>query len=145
MAFAEWAQNNEISFNNVWFSDEAHLHLDGVVNKQNVRFWACDSWEGASCTENYSVGRHLKSWTARTNFLWRDSEQWVPFNHVAQYFCASPSCYMFTVTNSVGHAGWSQAAHSECCFGLSAWHFRLARHLKPISLSFRMWTELAPQ
>jgi hypothetical protein len=32
MAFAEWAQNN------VWFSDEAHFHSDGVVNKQNVRF-----------------------------------------------------------------------------------------------------------
>jgi hypothetical protein len=25
-------------FNNVWFSDEAHLHLDAVVNKQNMRF-----------------------------------------------------------------------------------------------------------
>jgi hypothetical protein len=36
MAFAEWAQNTEVSFNIVWFSDEAHFHLDGVVNKQNV-------------------------------------------------------------------------------------------------------------
>jgi hypothetical protein len=35
--FAEWAQNNGVSFNNVRFSDEAHFHLDGVVNKQNVR------------------------------------------------------------------------------------------------------------
>jgi hypothetical protein len=43
MAFAEWAQNNEISFNNVWFSDEAHFHLDGVVNKQNARFWASEN------------------------------------------------------------------------------------------------------
>jgi hypothetical protein len=33
MAFAEWAQNNEVSFNNIWFSDEARFHLDGVVNK----------------------------------------------------------------------------------------------------------------
>jgi hypothetical protein len=36
MAFAEWAQNNEVSFNNVWFFVEAHFHLDGVVNKQKV-------------------------------------------------------------------------------------------------------------
>jgi hypothetical protein len=38
MTFAEWAQNNEVSFNDVWFSDEAHFHLDGVVNKQNMQF-----------------------------------------------------------------------------------------------------------
>jgi hypothetical protein len=38
MAFAEWAQNDEVSFNTVWISDETHLHFDGVVNKQNVQF-----------------------------------------------------------------------------------------------------------
>jgi hypothetical protein len=43
MAFAKWAQNNEVSFNNVWFSDKAHFHLDGVVNKQNVRFCALEN------------------------------------------------------------------------------------------------------
>jgi hypothetical protein len=37
MAFAEWAQKNEVSFNSVWFFDEAHFHLDGVVNTQHVR------------------------------------------------------------------------------------------------------------
>jgi hypothetical protein len=36
MAFAEWAQNNKVSFNYVWFSDKAHFHLDGV------RFWASE-------------------------------------------------------------------------------------------------------
>jgi hypothetical protein len=32
----------------------------------------CDSWEVASCTENYSVGRSLKSWTDKANFLLRE-------------------------------------------------------------------------
>jgi hypothetical protein len=35
VAFPERAQNKEVSFNNVRFSDEAHFHLD-VVNKQSV-------------------------------------------------------------------------------------------------------------
>jgi hypothetical protein len=47
MAFAEWAQNNEASFNNVGFSDEAHFYLDGVVNKQNV--WAILAIRESSC------------------------------------------------------------------------------------------------
>jgi hypothetical protein len=32
MVFVEWAQDNEVSFNNIRFSDEAHFHLDAVVN-----------------------------------------------------------------------------------------------------------------
>jgi hypothetical protein len=48
MAFAEWAQNNEVSCTNVWFPDETHFHLDGVVNKKkcavlNVRESTCGS------------------------------------------------------------------------------------------------------
>ena len=30
-------------FKNIIFSDEAHFHLDGVVNKQNCRFWAVEN------------------------------------------------------------------------------------------------------
>jgi hypothetical protein len=36
--FSEWVQNNEVLFNNIWFSDEAHFHLDCMVNKQHLRF-----------------------------------------------------------------------------------------------------------
>jgi hypothetical protein len=28
------------SLNNIIFSDEAHFHLEGVVNKQNFRYWS---------------------------------------------------------------------------------------------------------
>jgi hypothetical protein len=38
MAFAEWAQNNEVSFNSVWFSDDAHFYVDGVDNKPMCDF-----------------------------------------------------------------------------------------------------------
>jgi hypothetical protein len=31
-------RNNELSFNSVWFSNEADFHLDSVANEQNVRF-----------------------------------------------------------------------------------------------------------
>jgi hypothetical protein len=48
------------------FSDEADFRLYGVVNKPNmrailgIRKSTFDSWEGASCTENYNVGRNIK-------------------------------------------------------------------------------------
>jgi hypothetical protein len=37
MAFVAWAQNN------VSYSEEAHFHLDGVVNQQNVQFWTSEN------------------------------------------------------------------------------------------------------
>jgi hypothetical protein len=36
ITLSAWAQNNEVLFKNVWFSDEAHFHLYGVVNKKNI-------------------------------------------------------------------------------------------------------------
>lgn len=33
-----WKDNEFIS--NLWMSDEAHFHLNGFVNKQNVHYWA---------------------------------------------------------------------------------------------------------
>jgi hypothetical protein len=43
MTFAGWAHNNEVSFNYVWFFDEAQFHFDGAVNEQNVRSWASEN------------------------------------------------------------------------------------------------------
>jgi hypothetical protein len=56
MAFAEWSQNNVVSFNNVWFSNTAHFHLDGVVNKQNAWFWALEN----PCVIHEKVHRALR-------------------------------------------------------------------------------------
>jgi hypothetical protein len=38
-AFAEWAQNNKVSFSSVWFADDAHFHLNGMVNKKKYAIW----------------------------------------------------------------------------------------------------------
>ena len=43
IAFCMWLkQKCDLSddfINNLWFSDEAHFHLNGQVNRQNCRFW----------------------------------------------------------------------------------------------------------
>ncbi|XP_053382297.1 uncharacterized protein LOC128549521 [Mercenaria mercenaria] len=39
IAFAEWKRSHEELTDCIRFSDESHFHLDGYVNKQNIRFW----------------------------------------------------------------------------------------------------------
>jgi hypothetical protein len=39
LEFALWVEHKETKLHNVWFADEAHFHLYGVVNKQNAQFW----------------------------------------------------------------------------------------------------------
>jgi len=34
--FSAWVRHEEALLYNTWFSDKAHFHLDGTVNKQNV-------------------------------------------------------------------------------------------------------------
>ena len=38
--FLEKCTNNPNFLSCVWWSDEAHFHLNGQVNRQNYRFWA---------------------------------------------------------------------------------------------------------
>ena len=33
-------KSNEIDLQKIWFTDEAHFHLEGYVNKQNMRYWS---------------------------------------------------------------------------------------------------------
>jgi hypothetical protein len=120
MAFAERAQNNEVSFNNVWFSDEAHFNFDCEVNKQNVRFWASENTRVIH--EKVHHAPRMTVWVAISShgllglIVFEGTLSSERFKHVAQYFCSSRSCYRFAVTGSVVHAGLSQAAHSEMFF-----------------------------
>jgi hypothetical protein len=42
LQFAAWAQEENVTLLNKWFSDEVHFYLDLTVNKQNVRFLATE-------------------------------------------------------------------------------------------------------
>lgn len=39
LAFAEWVRSHDDITDMIWFSDESHFHLDGYMNKQNIRYW----------------------------------------------------------------------------------------------------------
>jgi hypothetical protein len=40
LQFALWAMEEQAVSHNTWFTDKAYFHSDGIVNKQNVSFWA---------------------------------------------------------------------------------------------------------
>ena len=52
----------EAVLHNTWFTDEAYFHVNGVVNKQNVRFWAREIPHTLLEKENY--GAKVNVWTA---------------------------------------------------------------------------------
>ena len=37
--FNEMMEGDQEWINDVWFSDEAHFYLNGIVSKHNYRFW----------------------------------------------------------------------------------------------------------
>ena len=45
--------NNDIA-DKIWFSDEAHFHLNAEVNKKNVRYWGIEK-------PNYYLEKPLSS------------------------------------------------------------------------------------
>ena len=62
LQFALWAMEEEAVLHNTWFTDETYFHLNGVVNKQNVRFWARELPHTLHEKENY--GAEVNVWTA---------------------------------------------------------------------------------
>jgi hypothetical protein len=71
LQFALWAMEEEAVLHSTWFTDEANFHLNGVVNKQNVRFWARELPHTLHEKENY--GAKVNVWTSgvpRNIFRW---------------------------------------------------------------------------
>lgn len=66
MAMCQWlAEKLERSpgwLNNIWFSDEAHYHLNGAVNNHNNVFWGEDPPEQVS--EKHLKGAKVTAWMA---------------------------------------------------------------------------------
>jgi hypothetical protein len=62
LQFAFWAMEEEAILHNTWFIDEVYFHLNGVGNKQNVRFWARELPHTLHEKENY--GAKVNVWTA---------------------------------------------------------------------------------
>ncbi|KAK3886469.1 hypothetical protein Pcinc_009340 [Petrolisthes cinctipes] len=48
--------------NNIWFSDEAHFHLNGAVNNHNNVFWGQEHPEEIS--EKHLKGAKVTAWIA---------------------------------------------------------------------------------
>jgi len=61
LQFALWAMEEEAVLHNTWLTDEAYLHLYGVVNKQNIQFWVRELPHTLHEKENY--GAKVNVWT----------------------------------------------------------------------------------
>jgi len=61
LQFALWTVEEEAVLHNTRFTDEAYFHLNGVVNKQNVRLWARELPHTLHEKENY--GAKVNVWT----------------------------------------------------------------------------------
>jgi len=62
LQFALWAMEEEAVLHNTRFTDEAYCHVNGAVDKQNVRFWARELPHTLHEEENY--GAKVNVWTA---------------------------------------------------------------------------------
>lgn len=65
LQFASWAMEEEAVLHNTWYSDEAYFYVNGVVNKQNVRFWAREHPRIVNMKDTY--GEKVCVWVAMSS------------------------------------------------------------------------------
>jgi hypothetical protein len=113
-------QNNEVSFNNVWFSDEAHFHLYGVVNKQIWDF-------GRVIHEKAHHASRITVWAAISNRRLLQSiffEETVNSERYLNMLCNTSVPHLLVKVCRYKLGGSCRMepchTHSEFCFGLSA-------------------------
>ena len=55
MKYSRLIDENEICVSCVWFTNEAHSHLEGYVNKQNWKIWDTENLSVHLAEELYSA------------------------------------------------------------------------------------------
>jgi hypothetical protein len=124
MAFVEWPQNNEVFFNKLRFSDEAHFHLD-VVNMKNVQFLVLE--DPRVIHEKVRHAPSIAVWVAilsdgllGTVFF----EETVNSECYLSMLCSTFVPHLLAIDLPLQTQQFIQDGarnpHSECCFGLSA-------------------------
>jgi hypothetical protein len=42
LTFAQWIRKHDNIVNDIWFSDETHFYLNGIVNKRHSQYWGSE-------------------------------------------------------------------------------------------------------
>jgi len=114
LQFALWTMEENAVFHNTRFIDEAYIHVNSVVNKQNVRFWTKELPHTLHEKENY--GGNLMC-----------GPQFQPTESSVHFSFMTPSAKKDTTafwnppslgnrspyTRTVVHAGWSPSTHRK--------------------------------
>jgi len=74
--FLQFVQQYPATLDYLCFNDEAHFHLDGFMNKHNMKFWVyikihTDLWRHQSILQNAPYGVQSASKDLLDQSLWR--------------------------------------------------------------------------
>ena len=117
LQFALWAMEEEAVLHNTWFTDEAYFHLNGVVNKQNVRFWARELPHTLHEKENY--GARVNAWIAISThgiigpFFFDDTVTKERYKDMLENSFIPHLSATGLPIHTVVHAGWSPSTHCK--------------------------------